>query len=312
MRAAVVHEYGDTPSVEEFPEPRATDGHIVVRVTAAGLNPVDPAIVAGGSPFRHPRPPFVAGYSGVGTLRSGQHVYFQGPTEPYGALAELTLVKEQDLMPFSDDVDDVLVAALGPSGLAAWLALQWRAQLVRGETVLVLGSGGAVGRVAVQAARILGAGRVVAAARSDTSLIRSRQHGANATVKLMTGLDLRPALRDAAPDGYDVIVDLLWGDPVLAAIDVANVGARLVNVSNQAGTSAPLNAGAFRNKRVTIMGHTNMLVPPDVTRSAFAQLVRHARDGDVAVDLERIPLDGIAEAWARLRAGASRKLVVAL
>ena len=149
----------------------------MVLVTAAGLNPVDPGIVAGGSPFRHPRPPFVAGYSGVGTLHSGQHVYFQGPTEPYGALAELTLVKEQDLIPFSDNIDDVLVAALGPSGLAAWLALQWRAQLVRGETVLVLGSGGAVGQVAVQAARILGAGRVVAAARSDTSLVRSASRG---------------------------------------------------------------------------------------------------------------------------------------
>ena len=157
MRAAVVHEYGDSLS-RRVSEPRATDGHIVVLVTA-GLNPVDPGIVAGGSPFQHPRPPFVAGYSGVGTLHSGQHVYFQGPTEPYGALAELTLVKEQDLIPFSDNIDDVLVAALGPSGLAAWLALQWRAQLVRGETVLVLGSGGAVGQVAVQAARILGAGR---------------------------------------------------------------------------------------------------------------------------------------------------------
>jgi NADPH:quinone reductase-like Zn-dependent oxidoreductase len=310
MRAAIVHEYGDTPSVEEFPEPHATEGQVIVNVTAAGLNPVDPGIVSGGFPFRHPRPPFVVGYSGVGILAGGQRVYLEAPTEPYGAVAELALVDEQEVIPLPEGLDDALAAALGVPGLAAWLALEWCARLAPGETVLVLGAGGGAGQVALQVARILGAGRVVAAARGDASLARARHQGADATAQIVGGQDLRPALREAAPSGYDVIVDLSWGVPVLAAIDTANVGARVVQIGNLAGTSAQLNAGAFRNKLVTIIGHTNLLAPRSERRSAYAKLAQHAREGDVTVDLERVPLDRIADTWARLQAGASRKLVM--
>ena len=312
MRAAVLQTYGGIPSIEEFAEPQAGQGQIILQVRAAALNPVDLAIASGTFGLRRPQPPFVAGLDGVGTLPDGRHVYFQEPLLPYGSLAERAPVEESTIVPLPEGLNDVLAAALGVPGLAAWLALESRARLTRGETVLILGAGGAVGQVAVQVAKILGAGRVVAAARSDPSLARARRLGADASVRLAAGQDLRAALREAAPDGFDVVVDLTWGEPIQAAIDTARIGARIVQVGNLDGASAQISAPAFRNKLVAIIGHTNFLTPVDEKRSAITRLAEHARNGALTMELAPIPFDRIAEAWARLEAGSHRKLVVVL
>lgn len=85
-----------------------------------------------------------------------------------GSFAERLAIAESALVTApegSDGAADALAACFGVAGLAAWLPLEWRAQLREGETVLVLAASGAVGKIAVQAAKLLGAGRVVAAAR---------------------------------------------------------------------------------------------------------------------------------------------------
>ena len=83
-----------------------------------------------------------------------------------------------------DGLDPALAVCLGVSGLAAWLGLEWRGRLVAGETVLILGASGVVGQIGVQAAKLLGAGRVVAAARDATGLERAAALGADAVVPL--------------------------------------------------------------------------------------------------------------------------------
>ena len=83
-----------------------------------------------------------------------------------------------------DGVDDALAACLGVAGLAAWPLLEWRARLRPGERVLILGASGAAGQIAVQAAKLLGAGRVVAAARSEEGRSRALELGADAAVDL--------------------------------------------------------------------------------------------------------------------------------
>jgi NADPH:quinone reductase-like Zn-dependent oxidoreductase len=112
------------------------------------------------------------GSDGVGRLEDGRRVYFDATVPPYGSMAERALVPSDALLDVADGVDDVVAAALGNTGLAAWLSLAWRAELRRGETVLVLGARGAVGSVAVQVAKTLGAGRVVAADRAGQGLPR--------------------------------------------------------------------------------------------------------------------------------------------
>src|SRR5439155_13163390 len=188
VRAAVLEEYG-TPGAGDFQEPVAGKGQAVVEVRAAGLNPVDVAISAGRFYAGKPPLPCVAGREGVGIL-DGRRLYFDAPVLPFGSMAERSLIDPASTYPVPDELDDGVAVALGIAGLAAWLALTWRAALQAGEHVLVLGASGVVGQIAVQGARILGAGRVVAAARSAQELQRSLALGADCTVRLGEARDL--------------------------------------------------------------------------------------------------------------------------
>jgi NADPH:quinone reductase-like Zn-dependent oxidoreductase len=138
-------------------------------------------------------------------------VYFDATVAPFGSTAERTLVPEDSLISVPEDVDPVILAGLGNAGLAAHPALHWRAELQVGESVVVLGATGVVGQLAVQIARLLGAGRVVAVVRNPEELARTAELGADATVQLGAVDDLPGALA-----GANVIVDLLWGGPALA------------------------------------------------------------------------------------------------
>ncbi|HEY2637727.1 MAG TPA: zinc-binding dehydrogenase, partial [Solirubrobacteraceae bacterium] len=209
MRAAVLHELG-TPRYDEFDEPRAGAGQAVVDVAAAGLNPIDVNKAAGRFYAGPPDLPSVTGMEGVGTLAGGRRVYFMDSVAPFGSMAERAVIEESRAIDVPDGVDDGTAVALGIAGLAAWLALEWRARLGEGETVLVLGATGTVGLVAVQAAKLLGAGRVIAAGRDAGGLQRAEEAGADATVSLKEK-DLAAAFSDAAQGRLDVIVDPLWG-----------------------------------------------------------------------------------------------------
>ncbi len=308
MRAAVVRELG-VPTPEDFAEPEAGEGQAVVEVTAAGVNPVDVAICAGRFYAGVPPLPFVAGREGVGVL-DGRRVYFDSPVSPYGAMAERTLIESDSPYDVPDGVDDGTAVALGVSGLAAWLSLTARAALAPGEHVLVLAASGVLGQIAVQAARSLGAARVVAAARSQEGLQLARELGADATVTLDGARDLPERLAEAAEGRIDVVVDPLFGEPFAAALEAAGFGARIVQVGSGAGNESTVSSAAIRGKMLVVMGHTNFAAPPQVKRDAYASLSALAASGELKVDSEPIELERVGEAWERLQAGSHRKLVL--
>jgi NADPH:quinone reductase-like Zn-dependent oxidoreductase len=311
MRAAILREYGATPELGEFDEPVASEGQEVVEVLAAGLNPVDIAKASGHFYGGSPPLPSVAGSEGVGRLADGRQVYFGSCLPPFGALAERTLVEAGGLFAVPDGLDPALAVCFGVAGSAGWLAVEWRAEVAEGETVLVLGASGTVGLVAVQAARLLGAGRVVAAARSAEGLERAAAVGADATVRLGEPEDLAAAFREACGGaGPDVVIDPLWGPPALAAIDAAKPYCRHVQLGQSAAPVVELPSAAVRGRPVSILGYTNFAVPPDVRRAAYERMVAHAAAGDLTADYERVPLDRAPEAWERMKAGPGTKLVV--
>jgi len=132
---------------------------------------------------------------------SNRCCYLADPPAPYGTLAELVPVPASDGFPVPASIDPGLAAALGVAGMAGWVALDHRAQLQPGETVLILGAGGAAGQLAVQSARILGAGWVVGAARGK-ALDQVAVHGADAVVDLaVTPCSARPLRCAALPTG---------------------------------------------------------------------------------------------------------------
>ncbi len=309
MRAAILREYDATPELGDFEEPTATGGAQPAEVLAAGLNPVDVRKAAGVFPLA-PKPPLpsVAGWEGIARL-DGRKVYFVDPPPPHGALATHTLLDPAAVYDVPEELDDGVAVALGIAGLAGWLALEWSAKLREGETVLVLGATGTVGQVAVQAAKILGAGRVIAAGRNAEGLARAKELGADETVVLEG--DLVEAFKEASGGGVDVTVDPLWGEPAVAAIKAANRFARHVALGQSAGLEATIASADVRNKAVHIVGHTNYAIPDEDQRAAYERMTRHAAAGELTADYERVALDDVTSAWERLKAGPGTKLVVA-
>jgi NADPH:quinone reductase-like Zn-dependent oxidoreductase len=308
MRAAVLREYG-VPSAGEFDDPTPAAGQAVVQVLAAGVNPVDEAICAGRFYAGRPPLPCVAGREGVGVV-NGERVYFDTPIPPFGSMAERALIDPLSTYGVPAAVEDGTAVALGISGLAAWLALTWRAGLMRGEHVLVLAASGVLGQIAVQASKLLGAGRVIAAARSQAGLERCRELGADAIVQLDGREDLAAALAEAGNGRIDVVVDPLFGEPFAAAVEAASFGARLVHLGTGASAEATLSSAAIRGKLLVIMGHANFGAPPDVKRAAYTRMVDAAARGDLKIDVEELALEQVGEAWRRLAAGSHRKIVL--
>ncbi len=309
MRAAVLREYG-VPSAADFEEPSAVkQGQALVEVLAAGVNPVDVMICAGSYYAGKPPLPLIAGREGVGML-DGRRVYFDGPILPFGSMAQRVLIDASSAYELPEGVSDGLAVALGISGLAAWLPLTWRAQLKEGEHVLVLAASGVLGQIAVQAARLLGAGRVVAAARSPEGLERCLELGADATVRLGAQEDLAKAFGEAAEGRIDVVLDPLFGEPLVAALQAASFGARAVQIGTGASPEATLSSAVIRGKMLVLMGHTNGAVPPAVKREAYGRMVEAASAGKIEVEVDAMALEQVREAWQRLEAGAHRKLLL--
>jgi NADPH2:quinone reductase len=309
MRAAVLHEHGGVPALEDFRDPAAEPGAVVLELQAAAMNPIDVRVASGQFPLERYDVPYVAGKEGIGRRDDGESFYFEYSRKPFGAFAERTLVAEGDLYPVPAGLDPALAVCLGVSGLAAWLGLEWRGRLAEGETVLVLGASGVVGQIAVQAARLLGAGRVVAAARDEAALERAGSLGADALVRL-EGSDIASALKDASDGGYDLVLDPLWGAPAVAAIACMKPFGRVVALGQSAGAEATLTSAAVRATPIDLLGYTNYTAGEQRKREAYATIAAHAAAGDIRVEIERLSLDDAAEAWQRQGSSPHAKLVI--
>ncbi len=304
MNAAVLYTWGTPPAFAAFEEPQAADGQVVIEVEAAAVNPVDLLIASGTFYIRPAQLPYVVGTDGVGRVADGRRVYFSTTTAPFGAAAERSLAPQAALINLRDDVGAVVAATLGNSGLAAWLSLEWRARLQPGETVLILGATGAVGRLAVQAAKLQGAGRVIAAGRNADGLSRALELGADETIATSD-------LGELGAGAIHVIVDLVWGEPAAQALEAAAPGARLVQIGQGAGPQSPLGAATLRSRQVDVLGFANYHASADLRASVYGRLVDLAVAGKLIVDVETVALADVAEAWERQRAGgAGDKLVL--
>ncbi len=319
MRAAVVEAVGSPPTPAEVDEPVREEGSALVAVEAAPLNPVEIRVAAG----RHPRrahPPYVPGLEGAGRVVEsvrvppGRRVRFEGSALPgfgvHGTLAERAAVPEESLVELPGKVGDDLAAALGVVGITAMLALE-RAAPAGGERVLVLGATGAVGQMAVQLARLMGAGRVVGAGRSAERLERVRELGADEVVELGDD-DLTGALEQAAGGQLDIVIDPLWGEPAMAALRAIATEGRLVNVGQSAGTDVRMPLEIVRNRQGAIHAISSGWTGLERKAAAYRRLLELALAGRLEVDREVVPLDQLATAWGRQEASPGRKLVISM
>lgn len=317
MHAAVLHTLGKAPRFENFAEPEPGDGEVLVHVRAASLKPVDKQL-AGGKHFASPREfPAVSGTDGVGILEDGTRVFFGGARRPFGAMAERTVVRRAQCFSIPDGLDDATAAAIPNPGVSAWLSLKHNAKLTAGESVLILGATGVTGKLAVQIAKIFGAGRIVAAGRNEPALNSVSVLGADTTIRLDQPDEelVEVFRREAGEKGFDVIIDYLWGHPTEVLLQAltrsefapAGTETRLIEVGESAGPAILLPAAVLRSTALTIRG-TAGIPPMDVLAGALQQVMDHAAAGQLHIETEQVPLSEIEEAWER--EGNVRRLVV--
>jgi NADPH:quinone reductase-like Zn-dependent oxidoreductase len=282
---------------------------------------LDLLCASGTSYFGAPRLPYIPGVQGIGivieadNLAPGQRIWFScdaGMKPGDGSMAQYCVIDESSALGLPEQVEDDLAAALGLSAIAAWMALTWRGHLQRGEQVLVLGASGAVGQVAVQAAKLLGAGRVIAASRDEAARARAFSQGADAVVDLMGNdvEEISKRIATACEGPLHLIIDPVWGLPVEAAVRVLASEGRLVNIGSAAGPTVRFESAILRSRLHAILGYTNNALTHEQKAEALTKILTHAAAGRCTVERETVPLAQAAEAWKRQSLAARRKLIL--
>jgi len=313
MRAAFVDRVGPADSIRTgtlpVPEPGPTD--LLVRVDAVAVNHVDTFVRSGA--YTTPLPfPFVVGRDLVGTVVSagpgtpgfavGDRVWTNslGHAGRQGATAEYAVVPADRAYRAPEGVDPATLAAVVHPGATAYLAVEVHGAVQPGETVLVEGAAGHVGRAAVLLAARAGA-RVVGTARTDDA-DDVRALGADVVVDYRSP-DLADELRAAAPDGVDVHVDTSGHHDLDQAVALMAPRGRIVLL---AGMSArpELPVGAVYTHDLQLRGFAISVARVDELAAAARRIDQLVADGSLRPRaVEELPLDAAADAHRRLEAG---------
>jgi NADPH:quinone reductase-like Zn-dependent oxidoreductase len=318
MKAAVLHEVGGVPRYEDFPEPIAGEGEVIIEVRAVAVEHVDRKIAAGthyASGKFLAELPMIPAFDGVGTLPDGTLVGFGNPRPPYGALAERTVVPLGAYAPLPEGIDPAVAVVLATAITA--MSITTAAGFVPGETVLVQGATGVAGRLAVKVARLLGAGRIVATGRDDDQLDEVRALGADTVINTAVPDDeLARAYTEVRADGYDVVADYLWGRPTEILLRTLTPESfafpkptRLIQIGDAAGGELALGAESLRTSGVEIYGAAKGLDAESMGR-VYGQVVQWARSGELAFEVEKVPLSEIEGAWRRTDLRGRRLVVI--
>lgn len=240
MKAIVVREFGDPAvmKVEEVSDPKPGAGEVLVRVRAAGVNPVE-TYIRSGNYARKPQLPFTPGGDGAGEVvavgegvtrvRAGDRVYLSGGR---GTYAELCLTDEATVYQLPGVLSFEQGAAIGTPYATAWRAIHIKAQAQPGEWMLVHGASGAVGSAAVQIGRALGA-RVIGTAGSAEGRRLVEQLGAEAVLDHGDERHLEKVVELTGGRGADVIVELLANANLGKDLPALAPGGRVVVVGSR-------------------------------------------------------------------------------
>ena len=301
----MVVEAGQAPVYGEFQDPVPVPGRSLVRVTAASISHVTRGRASGRHYSSAGALPLVPGIDGTGVTADGRRVYFLALEAPYGSMAEFSLVDDGHLLTLPQRLSDESAAAMAIPGMSSWAALVERAQLRPGETVLVNGATGISGRLAVQIARHLGAGRIIATGRNARALDDLRRLGADATLTLVEDREeLERSFAQEFRQGIDVVLDYLWGVSAEALV-VAGAKAgpegraiRHVQIGSLSGANINLPGAALRSSALQLMGSGIGSVPLPRLLKAIQGVLEAAPVAGFEVAVTSMPLAQVAQAWA--------------
>ncbi len=318
MKAIRVHEFGgpEVLRVEEVPEPEPSAGQVLVRVRAAGVNPVDTYIRSGAHAVR-PQLPYtpgldaagevVAAGEGVERVAKGQRVYTAGSLT--GAYAELVLCDGSQCHPLPDRVSFAQGAGVFTPYATAYRALFQRAQGKPGETVLVHGASGGVGTAAVQIARAAGL-RVVGTAGTEEGLALVSEQGAHEVLDHRAPDYLARLGELTGGRGVDVILEMLANVNLDRDLGVLAKGGRVVVIGSR-GT-VEINPRTAMTRDAAVLGMTLFNASPQELAGIHAALGAGLEAGTLRPVVGReLPLAEAARAHEEvLKPGARGKIVL--
>jgi NADPH:quinone reductase-like Zn-dependent oxidoreductase len=313
MKAAIVTAAGKAPVYGEFEAPVAKMSEELIVVRASALSQFTKSRAAGSHYSSDGGFPLVAGSDGVGVTQDGRRVYFVLPEAPFGALAELCPVPSDQCVELPDSLDEITAAAIANPGMSAWAALVERAHLVGGETVLVNGATGTAGRLAVQLAKHLGAGKVIATGRNAAELEEVKKLGAGIVIPFALGAahpsgakDYENALKKVFAGGINVVIDYLWGGSaktVIVAIAKAVDDAtpvRFVHVGGAShGENIELPGAALRSSAIVLMGSGVKSVRLSVLLQAIKSVFDAVQPAGLKIATRVVPLSEVEKVWEK-------------
>jgi len=316
MKVAIVAEAGQPPVFGDFRHPTPAPGRSVIRVNASSISHVTRGRASGTHYSSEETLPFIPGIDGVGVDLDGKRVYFLLPEQPFGAMAEFSLVDDRYRIKIPDALSDEAAAAMAIPGMSSWAALVERAILRPGETVLVNGATGASGRLAIQIAKHLGAKKVIATGRRVRQFDDLRRLGADAVIALTEDREaLEQLFKREFSQGVDIVLDYLWGPSaetlVIAAAKASPEGVpvRFVQIGSIGGASINLPGAALRSTALQLMGSGIGSVPLPKMLKAIQNMLEAAPGAGFEIATECMPLAMVTDAWSRLDASVRIVLV---
>jgi len=321
MRAIIVREFGgpDVMTLETVPDPVAAAGQVVVRLKAAGVNPVDTYIRTGTHAVK-PALPYTPGTDGAGEVESvgagvtglapGDRVYVAA-TGGSGTYAEKVVCAAAQVHPLPANCSFEQGAALGVPYATAYRALFQRANAKAGETLLVHGATGGVGIAVVELAHACGL-RVIGTGGTDQGRATAREHGADVLVNHHAPNYTDEIMKATGGRGVDIIVEMLANVNLDRDLGLLAKHGRVVVVGNRGRIE--INPRDAMAREATILGMILFNASDSDLREIHAALVAGLRAGALKPVIGRqLPLVDAARAHAAvLEPGAHGKLVLAV
>ena len=318
MNAAVVTSFDEPPHYQRFEVPQpAGDGEILVDVLAVGLHPRVRTGAAGAHYTSRRTLPMIPGVDGVGRRQDGRRVYFAAGDDVIGTMADQAVVDVRRAVELPDGTDVAKIAAAMNPAMSSWVALRRRVPIEPGQSVLVLGATGNAGLMAVQIARLLGAGRVVGAGRDPGRLGALTSLGADEVVPLTDDQDATDQALGAAAAEVDIVIDYVWGRPAERAIMALLVAradrSRAMNwiqIGAMAGPTIELPSVALRSANFRLQGNGQGAVSTAAYLAELPSLVREIDAGTIAVKPNTVPLADVEAIWTRPDPPGERTVLV--
>jgi NADPH:quinone reductase-like Zn-dependent oxidoreductase len=315
MYAAVVRAEDQAPRYETIDLPPNLDG-AVVDVLASAVSPRTRSGASGRHYASRGEFPLVPGIDGVGRLADGRRAYFVAAHDRWGSMAERTYAASRLCLAIPDALDSSVVAAAMLPAISSWVALGRRAHFERGASVLVLGATGVAGQLAIQAAKHLGAARVVAAGRDEEALERARELGADAVVRLSSSDGDADAVANAASE-VDVVLDYLWGSVTNAVMPALcrrredeSRELRWVLIGSVAGDDVRLSSVLLRKRNLHVVGSGQGASTVAEMFSVAPDVIAALASGALRARVREAPLADVERCWSEKVASGERLVLV--